>query len=222
MRVTKPGKAAVIGVMMLSSAGLIGATVVNSAAADPITGTTTTRANLDPLNNSPVEGRAEVIVDGRNLQVSVDARQLLKGMPHAQHIHFGKQARNECPSVRDDDNHDHRLNTVEGTPAYGPVRVSLTKRGDTSPDSTLAVNRFPTAPHREIHYNRDIKVGSKLANKISQGKAVVVIHGVDYNGNGKYDFRGAGKSELDPALPAEATDPVTCGVLKIQEPVQVP
>jgi hypothetical protein len=222
MRVTKPRKAAVTGVLMLSSAGLIGATVVNSSAADPITGTTTTQAHLAPLNNSPVKGRAEVVVEGRNLQVSVDARRLLKAMPHAQHIHFGQQARNECPSVRDDDNHDHRLNTVEGTPAYGPVRVSLTKRGDTSPASTLAVDRFPTAPESHIHYNRDIKVGSTLANKIAKGKAVVVIHGIDYNGNGKYDFRGAGKSELDPALPAEATDPVTCGVLKVQETVQAP
>lgn len=216
MRVTKPRKAAVIGVMMLSSAGLLGVTGANASAADPNTGPTTTRADLDPLNKSSVQGRAKVIVDGRNLDVSVDARRLLKGMPHAQHIHFGKQARHECPTLRDDDNHDHRVNTVEGIPAYGPVRVSLTKRGDTSPASTLAVDRFPTAPAGKIHYDRDIKVGSTLAKKIANGKAVVVIHGIDYNGNGKYDFRGAGKSELDPALPAEATDPVTCGVLRVR------
>ena len=223
MRVTKPRKSVVIGVMMLASAGLIGASVASSnASGDPITGTTTTQAKLRPLNNSPVQGRAEVVVEGRTLKVSVHARRLVRNMPHAQHIHFGKRARHECPNVRDDDNHDHRLNTVEGTPAYGPVRVSLTKRGDTSVDSTLAVNRFPTAPQREIHYNRHIKVGSKLARKIANGNAVVVIHGIDYNGNGKYDFRGAGRSELDPSLPAEATDPVTCGVLKVQEPLQVP
>ena len=41
-------------------------------------------------------------------------------------------------------NSDHRMNPVEGIPAYGPVRVSLTKHGDTSPKSALAVNRFPT------------------------------------------------------------------------------
>ena len=29
-------------------------------------------------------------------------------------------------------------------------------------------------------------------------KGVIVIHGVDYNGNGKYDFKSAGKSERDP------------------------
>ena len=45
----------------------------------------------------------------------------------------------------------------------------------------------------------------------------MVIHGVDYNGNGEYDFDGAGASELDPNLPAEATDPVACGVLEVVE-----
>ena len=40
----------------------------------------------------------------------------------------------------------------------------------------------------------------------------MVIHGIDYNHNGKYDF-SAGKSDLDPSLPAEATDPAACGVL---------
>ena len=38
---------------------------------------------------------------------------------------------------------------------------------------------------------------------------------MDYNGNGMYDFDSAGASELDPSLPAEATDPAVCGVLKV-------
>jgi hypothetical protein len=49
---------------------------------------------------------------------------------------------------------------------------------------------------------------------IKSGKGVIVIHGVDHNGNGTYDFEGAGASELDPSLPAEATDPAVCGVLR--------
>ena len=48
----------------------------------------------------------------------------------------------------------------------------------------------------------------------------MVIHGADYNHNKRYDFRSAGKSELDPNLPAEATDPVACGVLRVQEELQ--
>jgi hypothetical protein len=37
--------------------------------------------------------------------------------------------------------------------------------------------------------------------------------GVDLNDNGRYDFKAAGKSELDPSLPQEATIPATCGVI---------
>jgi hypothetical protein len=41
---------------------------------------------------------------------------------------------------------------------------------------------------------------------------VVVVHGIDYNGNGKYDAV-LGQSELDPKLPQEATAPALCGPL---------
>ena len=207
-----------LGLGIASLAGLVATTLPSTAAtvstAEREPGMGTTQAQLEPLNNSPVHGRAEVVVNGNQIDVSVDARRLLEGMPHAQHIHFGAKARHECPTVRDDDNHDHRLSTAEGQPGYGPVKVSLTTKGDTSPDSTLAVNRFPNAENREIHYDRTIQVNDRLSRAIANGNAVVVIHGIDYNGNGKYDFRGAGKSELDPSLPAEATDPVTCGVLE--------
>lgn len=217
MRATKKQYAAT-GLGLASLVGLVATSLPGEANAQgtqarPAAGTT--RAELNALNNSPVHGYARVVVDGRRLRVSVDARRLLKDMPHAQHIHFGKQARHECPTVRDDDNNDHRLSTAEGIPAYGPVRVSLTTKGDTSPDSTLAVSRFPSAPNRQIHYDRTIRVGSRLAHKIANGKALVVVHGVDYNGNNKYDFDGAGESELDSSLPAEATDPVACGVLNV-------
>jgi hypothetical protein len=211
-------KYAATGAGLASLIGLVATSLPSNAATvlteDPITGTTTTRANLEPLNDSGVDGASKVVVHGRKLNVTVKADRLLKEMPHAQHIHFGAKARHECPTVRDDANHDHRLNTLEGQPAYGRVRVSLTTRGDTSPASTLAVNRFPTAEDRQINYERNITTSKRVARGIRNGNAVVVIHGIDYNGNGKYDFRGAGKSELDPSLPAEATDTVSCGVLK--------
>jgi hypothetical protein len=41
----------------------------------------------------------------------------------------------------------------------------------------------------------------------------IVQHGVDLNNNGRYDFRAAGASELDPSLPQEATIPANCGVI---------
>ena len=173
------------------------------------------RARLQALNDSGAAGRAVVDAEGRRLSIKVRAHGLAEKLPHAQHIHWGKDARNECPSVRDDSNGDFRLTTVEGVPAYGPVAVSLTKRGDTSPDSVLAVDRYPTAPRGHVHYERTTRTSKQVARAIRRGDAVVVIHGVDYNGNGKYDFESAGASELDSNLPAEATDPAVCGVLRM-------
>lgn len=218
MQMTRTSKQFATGTMLVVTGSLVASTMMSANGA-PVAReaqpSNTTRASLEPLNNSGVKGQADVVVvDGRKVRVDLNARRLLKGVPHAQHIHFGGRARHECPTVRDDDNADHRLNTVEGQPAYGPVKVSLTTRGDTSPDSTLAVNRFPTAPEGKVNYDRKgIKVSKKVARAIRRGNAVVVVHGIDYNGNGTYDFE-AGTSELDPSLPAEATDPVSCGVLR--------
>jgi hypothetical protein len=208
-------KSAVAGVALVASAGLAAAAVPGSAATSGDRGRAThVHADLNQLNNSGAFGKAHVKSHNRRLHVEVDAHRLAKGLPHAQHIHWGKQARNECPTAgRDNANNDFRLETGEGVPAYGPIAVSLTKRGDTSPASGLAVKRFPTAPDGHVHYDRHTKTTKKVARAIRRGKAVVVIHGVDYNGNGTYDF-SAGRSDLDPSLPSEATDPAVCGVLR--------
>ena len=169
---------------------------------------------LNPLNNSGVTGHAHVKVKGKKLDVHYKAKNLVPNLPHAAHIHYGEQATHECPTVRDDKNRDFRLNVVEGVPRYGPIAVSLTTKGDTSPASGLAVDRFSTSPKGTINYDRTVKTSKDVARAIRKGEGVLVVHGVDYNNNGKYDFQGAGKSELDPKLPAEATDPAACGVLR--------
>ena len=169
---------------------------------------------LNPLNNSGVTGHARVKVEGKKLDVDYRAKNLAPNLPHAAHIHYGEQATHECPTVRDDKNRDFRLNVVEGVPRYGPIAVSLTTKGDTSPASGLAVDRFSTAPKGVIDYDRTVKTSKDVARAIRRGEGVLVVHGVDYNNNGKYDFDSAGKSELDAALPAEATDPAACGVLR--------
>lgn len=209
------------------AAGLASAALLAATLGAGLSGTTATasgfngvhlKAHIDPLNNSGVTGRAHIRFDGKRGKVSIDARGLLKDAPHAIHIHFSKQARNECPTNRDDANGDHRLTATEGNPAYGPFRVSLTTRGDTSPASGLALDRFPTTPRGTLNYDRTIKFTNwKDRRGIKNGKGVLVIHGLDYNNNGKYDF-GAGASELDPsgATPAEGTDTAACGVLKVR------
>jgi hypothetical protein len=173
-----------------------------------------TMATLRPvaLNGVQANGTAMVTVSGTKIDVTMAASGLLKDSPHAAHIHFGADARHECPVAGDDAKGDGTINTTDGGPAYGPIVVSLTKTGDTSPKSGLAVDRFDTAPGGKISYERgSINVSSEVAQAISEGKAVVVVHGVDHNDNGKYD--GETKSDLDPSLPTEATDPAICGVL---------
>jgi hypothetical protein len=185
-------------------------------------------ADLTELNSSGASGTATATVRNQKiLQIEVHAEGLSPDAPHAQHIHYGDEARNECPSLFDDTDNDGLINTVEGVPAYGPVVVSLTTVGDTSPASVLAVSRYPVASDGSFHYSRsDINftrvsgtgytggggTPKQIADSVREGEGVVVIHGVDYNANGIYD--GTEMSELDPSLPREATDPAACGVLR--------
>jgi hypothetical protein len=177
-------------------------------------------ADLQPIAGTGLTGfgHAEVEFDQEGVidEYEVVARGLLAGAPHAVHIHYGEQARHECPTLADDTNGNGILTTGEGIPAYGGIALSLTTSGDTSPASGLAVDRFSTAPGGLIHYERDgvFETADGVAESIADGEGVVVIHGVDYNGNGKYDFEAAGASDLNPALPAEATNPAMCGVLE--------
>ncbi|HET6921374.1 MAG TPA: hypothetical protein VFI46_18220 [Jiangellaceae bacterium] len=173
-----------------------------------------TMANLKPvaLNGVQASGTAMVQVNGTRIDVTMAASGLLADNPHAAHIHFGADARHECPTAGDDADGDGTINTTDGGPAYGDIVVSLTKTGDTSPDSGLAVDRFDTAPGGNLSYERgSISVAPEVATAIANGESVVVVHGVDHNGSGKYD--GKKKSDLDPKLPTEATDPAICGVL---------
>lgn len=172
-------------------------------------------ADLQPaaLNDVDGGGTAWVAVRGTKIEVAMAASGLLADAPHAAHIHFGAAARHECPTAADDTSGDGTLNTTEGGPAYGPVVVSLTKTGDTSPASALAVDRFDTAPGGTLSYQRGkIKVTQNVARAIADGEAVIVVHGVDHDGSGSYD--GATPSDLDPSLPTEATDPALCGAIR--------
>ena len=175
-------------------------------------GSATTHASLRPVNDHNASGQAFVDVKGNKITVTMAAHGLVPNQPHAAHIHFAAAARHECPSIKDDTSGDGTINTTEGGPAYGDIVVSLTKTGDTSPKSGLAVDRFSTAPGGTISYERgSITVSDGVAEAISKGQSVVVIHGVDHNHDGKYS--GDTKSDLDPTLPTEATDPALCGAL---------
>lgn len=227
-----------VGILGASTVALLAAATLGSGAAQahsPEHGggdkTVSLSAELTELNGSGASGTATATVRNQRIKhIEVHASGLSPNAPHAQHIHYGNQALKECPTLALDSNGDGRLNTVEGIPAYGPVVVSLNTTGDTTPASFLDVTRFPVSESGSYHYSRDnirfTKVAGtgypgpggtgtakEIADSIREGEGVVVIHGIDYNGNGKYDF-SRGVSELDRNLPAEATDPAACGVLE--------
>jgi hypothetical protein len=186
------------------------------------------QASLSELNFSGASGSATATVKNQKIEnIAISATGLAPDAPHAIHIHFGEDARHECPTMAEATNirsatDPPRLSTADGLPAYGDIVVSLTTTGDTTPASGLAVDRFPTSTGGVLSYNRSnieftdvagVGTAKSIADAIRDGEGVLVVHGNDYNDNGAYDFEAAGKSELDPALPAEGTDPAACGVL---------
>ena len=65
-----------------------------------------------------------------------------------------------------------------------------------------------------FEYSRgNVEVSEQVAQAILAGEAVVVVHGVDHDGDGKYSAGQRGVSDLNASLPGEATDPALCGLL---------
>lgn len=171
---------------------------------------------LDAVDHDPAadggsdpSGTVALSQRGNMVTVEVEASGLAPGLPHAQHLHGVLGGMNTCPTLADDTDGDGLISTVEGIPAYGAIQVSLTTEGDTSPASGLAVDRFPVADDEgNLSYVRTIEVSPEVAADLDS--LHVIIHGIDINGDGGYDF-GAGPSSLDPSLPLEATVPALCG-----------
>lgn len=172
-------------------------------------------AELAPVtvNNSRASGTAEVWLADNDARIKIRVDDILADHPHAQHIHIG--GRGECPTDYDAGIHNGQraLSTLDGLDAYGGVETSITTEGDTSAASALAIDRFPTAPGGVISYDRTFELSDAAAEAIRSDNAVVVIHGIDYDGSGTYGDV-LGPSELDPALPMEATNPAACGPLR--------
>ncbi|MCV2489993.1 hypothetical protein OF117_11540 [Geodermatophilus sp. YIM 151500] len=167
------------------------------------------QAQLGALNGSGASGTGMVTLEGNSATVMIEAQGLLPGSPHAQHFHIGAQG--SCPTDADDADGDGFVSVTEGAGYYGAIGTSLTTEGDTSPDSGLAVDRFPTAAGGSISYERTFDIPEDVQQAFAAGTAVLVLHGVDKDGSGQYD--GDIASDLDPSLPMEATAPAACGPL---------
>lgn len=174
---------------------------------------------LSELNGSGASGEATLTVseDGETLYVEIEGDGFNLDGPHAMHLHGivedDEVLASTCPTMDDDADGDGVLTVLEGAPKYGAVQLSLTTEGDTSPDSALAVDRFPAGT--SIDYSRDaIPIPDVL--KPNLGMLHVVVHGIDENGNGELDLDQEERSSLTDDLPREGTAPALCGTLAIQ------
>jgi len=169
-------------------------------------------AKLDPVPTNRVTGNGEATIrlKGNVATVSLDTNGLLNGAPHAMHIHAGALGRCPPASAARLHNGNRAISTSNGVGYYGVPRASLTTTGDTSAASILAFPRYPTAGN--IRYERRFRLKAAVIRFIRENDAVIVVHGIDYNGNGVYDGV-LDRSELDPEVQGETTAPALCGPL---------
>ena len=202
-----------------ASACVIGLGLLAPGSASAAADTASYQATLNPItaNNVTGNGASWITVNGNTADVKIQVNGLLDGVPHAQHIHIDAQG--QCPSAPQQHNGMPSINVADGVPLYGAIGTSLTSAGDTSPAAALAVTDFPSTG--SYTYSRTIDLDPNVVANLAKGTAVLVVHGIDYNNNGTYDDV-LGASELDPTLPAEATDPALCGAFTAMQTAGVP
>ncbi|MGH3359046.1 MAG: hypothetical protein ACRDO7_09605 [Nocardioidaceae bacterium] len=179
----------------------------------------TVNFNLDELNGSGANATASITTnDDGSLSVDISGSGFTPNSPHAQHIHGAATGDFFCPPASADKNGDGQVATEEGVPQYGGVMVSLTTKGDASADSGLAVDRMPVADASgNLDYQRTIPASAIPAGIAENIENLhIVQHGLDVNGNDKYDLKALGESVFAKSLgvdgiPEEATNPATCG-----------
>jgi len=155
-------------------------------------------ANLSPPNDKDASGAAELKAEGRRLEADIESEGLAPNLPHLQHIHAKERGVSTCPTRAADQNGNGLVEATpeEGVKFYGPVKVSFTTTGDTSAASGGALDRFPVADDQgRVEYSRTFRVPAEVTTSLR--KFAIVQHGVDLNGNGRYD------NTLEVALPAD-------------------
>ena len=219
MRMTSKAALALPGTALLILAGATGANAADSW----------NMKLTDTMgNDSGSSSTAKLTVDGDSLKISIKGKGFTPNSPHAQHFHgsFSGDKKFTCPDSSADKDGDGQVNTEEGLPMYGDVILSLTTSGDTSAKSGLAIDRMPKADAKgNLSYDRTIALpagaGAKLKN------LHIVQHGLDANGNDKYDLDALGESTFAKSLgvngiPEEATNPATCGTVSSASAAEMP
>ena len=182
---------------------------------------TTYMATLNPLNHASGSGMLMLQLNGNQAVITEDVHGLASTFmnapyPHVQHIHINGMGM--CPTASADTNGDGVVSTTEGAPAYGGIGTTLSVSGDTSPAAGTDVKIAPSGG--EFNYSRTITLDPATVASIKDGKAVIVVHGLDPTTlSAKAQ---AEPSDLVPSLPLAATSPALCGALQVSQMSMVP
>ncbi|MEU8029276.1 hypothetical protein AB0C13_11670 [Streptomyces sp. NPDC049099] len=170
------------------------------------------QAVLDPVPTNRVNGSglANLQLSGGQAQVTLQTAGLVNSW-HALHIHIHGQGR--CPDASMARQHNGRtaISATDGAPAYGEIMTSLTVRGDTGPARAFSPDRFPSGSN--LTYGRTVTLDRDTVQALVSDNAVLVVHGIDYDGHGQYDD-ALGTSEDDSTQTQDATAPALCGTFR--------
>jgi len=157
------------------------------------------------IPNSQASGWTKITaLPNGNVKVQVEASGLAPNLPHLMHLHdvLGP-ATSECPTGTPGD----VVTVLDGAPSYGAIQLGLeTQLADAAGTISYSAQfpaETPTATDPSVTLG-DIA-----------GSAQVVVHGIDFDGNGEYvinpDDPFAGQTSSIADAPLELTAPVLCG-----------
>lgn len=173
-------------------------------------------AKLHPMNEGvtglKTTGEARFVVNGDQLEISIDATHLPPGMMHLQHFHgFADNHQAACPTAAADANGDGIVDLIETEPMSGTTMVpfqadpvSMKIVTDTYPKASAAGNYDY---HKTVSLSALTKAFEKTfhSTALDLDRRVVFIHGVPPSTKLPGTVASLG------TIPAQVTLPIACG-----------
>jgi hypothetical protein len=161
----------------------------------------------DPsVPNSQASGRTSIMVlPNGNVKVQVEASGLAPNLPHLMHLHdVLAGGTSDCPTGTPGD----VVTVAGGLPNYGAIQLPLATQVADADGNIYFSAQFPASTA--------LATDPSLTLADIAGTAQVVVHGIDFDGNGMYAINSADpfasqESSIVPGAPLELTAPVLCG-----------
>lgn len=158
------------------------------------------------IPNSQAAGWAKIMeLPNGNVKVQVKATGLAPNLPHLMHLHdvLGSGT-SDCPAGTPGD----VVTVLDGLPSYGGIQLSLETQVADADGKISYSAQFPAST--------PLGGDSSMTLASIAGTAQVVVHGIDFDGNGEYAINAADpfagqESSIVPGAPLELTAPVLCG-----------